>query len=86
MPTLSVVKRRSPTQFIVEIHYREPGYEARHGARDEPFRFRYRIDAGNAESARWLALDEFRRIAELSSVGWVRDVVGVDVIPVIRAE
>jgi len=81
----ALAKRRSPTQFIVEIHYREPGYEARHGARDKPFRFRYRIHAGSAESARWLALDEFRRITELSSVGWVRDVVGVDVTPVIGA-
>ena len=81
MPVLA--RPRGPAQFIVEIHYREPGYEARHGARDEPFRFRYRIHAGSADSARWLALDEFRRITELSSVGWIRDVIGVDVIPVI---
>jgi hypothetical protein len=68
--------------FLVEVLYREPGYETRHGARAEPYRFRYRIHAGNEASARWLALDEFRRISELSSVGWVRDVVSVAVVPV----
>lgn len=72
-----------PTQFIVEIQYREPGYELRHGARDEPFRFRYRINASGEDSAKWYALEEFRRISAMSSVGWIRDVVGVDVIPVI---
>lgn len=74
---------RPPTVFIVEVQYREPGYEARTGARDEPFRFRYRITACNETQARWFALDEFRRISALSSVGWIRDIVGVDVIPVI---
>lgn len=74
-----------PTQFIVEIHYREPGYELRYGARDQPFRFRYRIDASSEESARSYALEEFRRISEMSSVGWIRDVVCVDVMPVIGA-
>ena len=81
---LALANPRGPTQFIVEIHYREPNYETRHGARDEPFRFRYRIHASTAECARWLALDEFRRVTELSSVGWIRDVVRVDVIPAFR--
>ena len=75
--------RRGPTEFIVEIRYREPSYEAREGERDEPFRFRYRIYAGTADAATSLALDEFRRITKLSSVGWIRDVVSVDVIPVL---
>lgn len=79
----AVANTRGPTEFIVEIRYREPNYEAREGERDEPFRFRYRIHAGNAEAATSLALDQFRRISELSSVGWIRDVVSVDVMPVL---
>ena len=79
---LALANRRGPIQFIVEIHYREPNYETCHGARDEPFPFRYRIHS-TAECARWLALDEVRRITELSSVGWICGVVRVDVIPVI---
>lgn len=81
--TKVVATRRAPTEFIVELQYREPGYEARTGPRAQPFRFRYRISANSEAQARWLALEEFRRITELSSVGWIRDVVGVDVIPVI---
>jgi hypothetical protein len=70
-------------QFIVEIHYREPSYEARNGVRDAPFRFRYRIDASSADTAQKLALAELRRVTALSSVGWIRDVVDVSVIRVI---
>lgn len=78
-----VAARRNPTEFVVELQYREPGYEARTGQRSQPFRFRYRISASSEAQARWLALEEFRRITELSSVGWIREVVRVDVIRVI---
>lgn len=74
---------RRCTQFVVEVRYREPGYEARHGARAAPYRFRYRIEATSEEAAVCQALQEFRHIAEISSVGWARDVVGCDVMPVI---
>lgn len=69
--------------FLIELRYREPSYEARDGARDEPYRFRYRIEASSEEVAVWQAMQEFRRISAMSGVGWARDVVGCDVIPVI---
>jgi hypothetical protein len=66
--------------FVVELRYREPGYEARHGAKAEPYRFRYRIVAASEEAAVWQALAEFHEISALSGVGWTRDVVSCDVI------
>lgn len=63
--------------FIVELDYREPGYEARYGAREEPYRFRYRIYATTEEAAIRRAAAEFRRITAMSGVGWARDVVAV---------
>jgi hypothetical protein len=71
------------TRFIVELRYREPSYETYHGARAEPYRFRYRIDALSKEAAIEIAIAEFERISALSSVGWTREIVGVDVVPVI---
>lgn len=73
---------RRCTHFVVELRYREPSYEARHGARAEPYRFRYRIEAASPEAAVGRALQEFREISAISSVGWVRDVVGCEVTPV----
>lgn len=75
--------RQAATQFLVEICYREPSYEARNGARAEPFRFRYRVNAHSEAAARKFAIEEFEYISARSSVGWVRDIVAVDVIPVI---
>lgn len=69
--------------FLVELRYREPSYEARNGAREEPYRFRYRIQASSGEVAVSQALQEFRRITAMSGVGWARDVVGCEVIPVV---
>jgi 1,2-phenylacetyl-CoA epoxidase PaaB subunit len=68
-------------QLLVEIRYREPSYEERHGRRESPYRWRYRVDAANEAHATQLALDEFRRIEAISSVGWARDVVEIRVTP-----
>lgn len=73
---------RRGTLFVVELRYREPGYEARHGAREAPYRFRYRVEAASAELALRQALADFRHIASISGVSWSRDVVGYDVTPV----
>ncbi len=74
---------RNVIPFVVEIQYREPGYELRFGARAQPYRFRYRLEAASAELAAGLAMSEFRQITEISRVGWIRDVVQVLVIPVV---
>ena len=65
--------------YIVDVRYREPGYEARTGGAREPYRFRYRVDAGCGEAAAELALKEFNYIASISGVGWVREIVGLEV-------
>lgn len=72
--------------FLVEIQYREPTYEARHGRRASPYRFRYRIEARTAADARELALIEFARVSAMSSVGWPRDIVGVEISSTTGAE
>jgi hypothetical protein len=48
--------------LLVEIRYREPSYEGRHGRREPPYRWRYRVDVSSEAHATQLALDEFRRI------------------------
>lgn len=66
-------------RFIVQIDYREPGYEARQGGGARPYRWRYRIDAPTESVAMELALVQFRWIETLSSVGWIREIVALTV-------
>jgi hypothetical protein len=47
--------------FVVEVRYVEPTYSSRHGGAQEPYRFRYRIEATTREAAVRMALDEFGR-------------------------
>ena len=64
--------------FLVEIRYREPTFETRHGVRTEPYRWRYRIEAASEKVAVRLAVDEFRRMEAISAVGWRRDIVAIE--------
>lgn len=80
MPAATAERRAST--FVVEVRYREPGYEARHGERAEPYRFRYRIDAHDPAAATAIALREFHDITARSSVGWARVIVDVVATPV----
>lgn len=68
--------------FRVRIEYREPEFEARTGARETPYRFTYRIAAGSDVQAREDALAEFSETTALSSVGWRREIVAVNVEPI----
>jgi len=67
------------TPFLVDVQYREPEYERRNGPREEPYRWRYVIDALAPAHAVELAIAEFRRIAAISSVSWQRDIVSIAV-------
>jgi hypothetical protein len=67
------------TFYKVTVRYREPTYEARHAPRRDPFRWTYTLSAACEEQARLRALHEFREVTRLSSVGWSREVVAVDV-------
>ena len=78
--TLRGVERLAPiSEFLVEVQYREPTYELHAGAKTAPYSWRYRISAGDEDEARRGALGQFYALAALSSVGWVREVVGVTV-------
>lgn len=68
---------RISREFLVEVRYREPSYETHHGARAEPYRFRYRIRAVSEQAAITFAIAEFERMNELSSVGWTRSIVEI---------
>ena len=64
--------------FRVRIHYREPTYELRSGSRDRPFHWTYRVSAENAQAAQAQAVREFRQMTRLSSVGWTREIVLIE--------
>ena len=76
----------SSVPYRVTVSYREPDYEARVGPRLNPYRWTYTIVADGEEQARLSALLEFRQMTMLSSVGWHRVVVGVDVAPALPVE
>lgn len=65
--------------LVVDISYREPSYESRNGARPNPYRWRYVVDAETVDRATRLAIVEFRRIETMSSVGWCREIVAIKV-------
>jgi hypothetical protein len=66
-------------EYRVRIMYREPGFEAREGRKGAPFSWTYNINAVDEVAAFTLAVEEFRATAKLSSVGWVRNIVSVEV-------
>ena len=65
--------------FHVVVRYREPSYEAYAGAKEQPYRWTFAANTSDAREATALAVDEFRRMERLSSVGWVREIVDVEV-------
>lgn len=75
------VAMRTPlrTLYKVTVSYREPSYEERAGPRANPYQWTYTVLAGSEEQARRRALEEFEEVTRLSSVGWSRQVVAVDV-------
>lgn len=65
--------------YRVRILYREPSYERRAGAKREPYRWTYEVPASSQDQAVDCAVAEFHRMARLSSVGWVREIVAIEV-------
>lgn len=84
--TGSDANTRAPSRFVVEVRYREPTYEVHHGARREPYRFRYRLEAPSEQAAVAFVIAEFERMNALSSVGWTRLIVAIVVEPVIEPQ
>jgi hypothetical protein len=77
---------QKPAKFIVEVRYREPSYELQHGARAEPYRFRYRVHAQSEQAAIEFAISEFERVSALSWVGWTRSIVEIVVESVLEPQ
>ena len=66
--------------FVVIIHYREPTFDLRQPGGVPRMRlFVHDLTATDASEARWGAVAEFQRAALLSSVGWVREAVAIQV-------
>jgi hypothetical protein len=65
--------------FQVRIYYREPTWELYHGPRADLLQTSYEVEAVDAEHARRLALNEFAASGRDSGVGWVKEVVRVEV-------
>jgi hypothetical protein len=60
--------------YRVTVYYREPTYELAHGKKEEPYSWTYLIAAASADLARAEAVRQFKEIARLSSVAWIRRV------------
>ena len=65
--------------YRVEIQYREPTYERATGNQPKAYSWTYVIRADTEDEARAWAVNEFKRIERLSSVGWIREIVGMNV-------
>jgi hypothetical protein len=72
-------RRPLASAYRVRIDYREPTYEARVGPKRTPYTWTYEVVAPNEKEAAQIALREFRETARVSSVGWLREVVGIQV-------
>lgn len=71
--------------FLVRVTYREPTFEEVEPQARSPFTWTWRISAAGEEEARSRAIREFDRMQMLSSVGWIREVVSVQVEPAPRS-
>ena len=66
--------------FRVRLVYREPTFEQHAGLSPRAWPVVYEVrGASDRDDAAAIALEEFRRIERLSSVGWAREVITVDV-------
>lgn len=68
---------RGSCAFLVRIEYREPTYELVRNLKPRVYSWTCRVHGRSCEHAEQLGLAEFRRMAALSSVGWVREIVGI---------
>lgn len=69
-------------RYTVRIEFREPTYESATYPRAEPFSWTMKdVLARDEDEARALAVGRFRELAALSSVGWVREIESVRVVP-----
>lgn len=66
--------------FVVCIEFREPTYEAFNAPREAPYTWTLTdVVASDEDEARAMAVSQFRSLAALSGVGWVREIEAVRV-------
>jgi hypothetical protein len=65
--------------FIVDIWFTEPTYGLYSGTAAEVRHCLMRVTTSNAAAASDMASAEFRRMAEVSGVGWVREISHIEV-------
>ena len=67
-------------RFRIKLQYREPTYELTAGRKAEPYSGgSFEITASHAVEALQIALDRFESLQRLSNVGWVREVVRIEI-------
>ena len=64
--------------YRVRINYTEPSFARRLGDESRVFSWTYRIQASSQTHAEDYAQTLFHRRATQSSVGWIREIVGLD--------
>ena len=67
------------SRYLVHIRYREPSYELRAGRKAFPYAFTFEVAARDEHKARQRALQLFDETARQSSVGWMRQIIDVQV-------
>jgi hypothetical protein len=67
-------------RYLVTVYYREPTYELFSGAKAEPYHWTFEVEADDVEAAKRESLRQFRELASVSSVGWIRRIVSVRVV------
>lgn len=66
--------------YVVCIEFREPTYEAVTAPRELPYTWTLKdVVAADEDEARAVAVSQFRTLAALSGVGWVREIQSVRV-------
>jgi hypothetical protein len=61
--------------YVVCIEFREPTYELGNEPREQPFTWTLKdVEARSEDEARVVAVDQFKHLASLSGVGWVREI------------
>jgi 1,2-phenylacetyl-CoA epoxidase PaaB subunit len=65
--------------YSVTIYYREPAFELRLRRQGPPYRYTFDVRARDERSAVEMARRQFDEMAQISSVGWAREIVEIEV-------
>ena len=69
-------------RYRVRVLYREPSYAALTGHEPRTYSGTFEVQVGSAEQAGDAAVRQFKQIERQSGVGWTREIVDLQVVPV----